>query len=388
MKKNKASSSFSTTQQLLTDDEAIALGQEMEKPTIPWWLNSALAGIAGAGAMELFQSHLPEKDKMLLLFQNESVRAIKNVNETFAKYSDAAIGKYVEENTQDALKIEFYEGDPSVLKIAGDALDKITEQESFKKHDGTNGLPYPGLPNIGNTCWMNATLQFMASVSMDTLKQISCKIFKDICTNLRNGVVMEYKNDLKQLQNEIKSKYHTCVQHDATEFIIDLLEKTNFSKYTLHDKKIDPSVWNNVYNVVQENNASEYVINTDNLKTTSKYFIVNINRVLKENQNDNRPVKNVHELSITTEEKKYSYILIAAACQYGKDNTQGHWFTLAKRPDGEVYIFDDSRVTKFEGGFESLTPETQKNLNYLPSMLLYERKEDSNSEYDSDYDDL
>jgi hypothetical protein len=52
------------------NEEAIAYGRRLEKAAIPWWLNSTLSAIIGAGAILLKdREHVQKQDEMLELYR-------------------------------------------------------------------------------------------------------------------------------------------------------------------------------------------------------------------------------------------------------------------------------------------------------------------------------
>jgi ubiquitin C-terminal hydrolase len=262
-----------------------------------------------------------------------------------------------------------------------------------------------GLDNIGNTCYINASLQMLVlneqlcslvikySKSSQILKKISDFILEYHSTNTNPISPIEIKKIVEQKQ-EIFCGFG---QQDSSEFIIYLLDIINeeIKNADPNSKGIEPifEIKFNVkikcklrkcleiYNKKEVNNfllldiysnckslddAYRMFKSSDKLESDNKYFCEKCNdkRIASKRseicnwpqylfvwlkrytQEENYITKNIQPI-IINKEWRYGNVLQGAVIHSGGLNS-GHYIYVGKQSDGKWYIFNDSTISEIK----------------------------------------
>jgi len=116
-----------------------------------------------------------------------------------------------------------------------------TLKKSPKNHDFDPSI-YTGIPNLGNSCYINSSLQFLfhneqfntlilKSSNKNNLVKEYIKIYdKYISKNINSSDIKSFINELNKTITDDSMKIDPTIQSDATEFIMILLDKLNIKE--------------------------------------------------------------------------------------------------------------------------------------------------------------
>lgn len=309
----------------------------------------------------------------------------------------------------DRLNIEFH-------KITGVFYNPSSEVNCSPSFSAQNkNIGSCGIKNVGNTCFFNSTIQCLLSLpkfveyfldtTFDPLNQPISTALKNfiidykhgnkvdpralirviaISITLFNGQQQDAHEFLQALLSKIEDEYDDIVSENKESVIKRLFEiqqqdmlkctSCGFVSSTFVSEKmqildIKHNVHDSIENILQpDNTAAGWIcrrcfktvnpIKTFSLKSTPKYFIIQLKRFVDTSSKNNAHI----DLNYTIKLNDVNYELVGIICHSG-NLSEGHYYSFCKR--GSWAEFNDDYVKAVD------IPRVSGNTPYL---LFYSRK--------------